>query len=147
VRYLHEAEKAKITRELSEAHGLDEEIGLYLNQINSIDGICTTKSCTGHCGVDADGVWRIPGFLNLRLTADMARLFEVFAFSLVGEPEVTHLSKEYWPWGEEEIAIGFKGAGHGDDQLERSMLKITAFFRQLACLNTTEQPLQEELSL
>jgi hypothetical protein len=76
-------------------------VGLIVwTSLNSLPGVCTLQSCSGHGG---------SGHLWLWLDAQMSLQFDRWGYVLARMPGVEVVSRKYTSWGQEVTAIEFDG--------------------------------------
>ena len=109
----------------------DQNIVLYLLELNRIPGLCTLQSCSGHIEKDVrDGTDYVTnGGLWLWLSEELMQRFYATAFELRRQSGIESLRIQFQRHGREFIDISFKGGGHG--KLKQSMDVILEFFQEI----------------
>lgn len=103
----------------------------YLNEINSLEGICTTQSCTGH----KRGKYQDDGHLRFRLSERMMNAFrrnisKFYECPGIGYVDLRyHPGRRYFPPADktgiyEEVMINFLGLNRGPEIFHQSMRHI-----------------------
>lgn len=118
--------------------GVDPEFIPCLKQINSIAGVCTTQSCTGH----KRGKYQDDGHIRLRLSAEKLRTFRqnIYKFyecPFIGYVDLRYqLGRKYLPIAEngdiyEEIMINFLGLNRRPEIFHGSIEHIIRILKNL----------------
>ncbi len=109
----------------------DRSMIQYLTELNSIPGLCTLQSCSGHIKEDARdrSEYITNGSLWIWLSQEMMQRFYVAAFELRQRSGIEKLTIQFQRHGREFVDIQFAGDGHG--KLENSMSGIVEFFTKL----------------
>ena len=118
-------------RERIKEGNVDLEFIPYLKQINSIEGICTTQSCTGH----KRGKYQDDGHLRFRLSAKMMSAFRRNVQKFYECPNIEFVDLRYFPGRKyfptadkagiyEEIMIDFLGLNRGLEIFHQSIRHI-----------------------
>ena len=121
------------------AKDVDPEFIPYLKQINSLEGICTTQSCTGH----KKGKYQDDGHLRFRLSGRMMKAFrqsipEFYECRNIGYVDLRyHPGRKYFPTADEagvyeEIMINFLGLNRGPEIFHESAKHIVKTLKNLS---------------
>ena len=113
----------------------------YLNEINSLEGVCTTQSCTGH----KRGKYQDDGHLRFRLSARMMRalrrnISKFYECRNIGYVDIRcHPGRRYFPASDEtgiyeEIMINFLGLNRNPEIFHQSMRHIVGILKTLKAI-------------
>ncbi|MBA7636901.1 hypothetical protein ES703_44529 [subsurface metagenome] len=116
--------------------GVDSELIPYLNEINSLEGICTTQSCTGH----KRGKHQDDGHLRFRLSEKMMgalrrNVSKFYECRNIGYVDLRyHPGRRYFPTSDEtgiyeEIMINFLGLNRDRGIFRESMRHIVGILK------------------
>jgi len=108
----------------------------YLKQINSIEGVCTTQSCTGH----KRGKYQDDGHLRFRLSAKTMRVLRRNIEKFYECPNIEFVDVRYFPGKKyfsgadkraiyEEIMIDFLGLNRGLETFHQSIKHIVGILK------------------
>lgn len=125
-RYLTDEEKRRELALLAQNQNLDPEIVPYLEQINSLQGICTVQSCAGHKRKDG---YQDDGHLWLRMSQSVTTSFCNSAVIVAKHPYITRVARLYQSDGQEIVEICF--FGQADGKLEASMQFLVSYLGDL----------------
>lgn len=123
---------------------VDLEFIPYLDEINSIGGVCTTLSCTGHKkNKDHDNGNHGHGYIRFRLSARMMRAFRQNIPKFYEPCNIDYAEKRYHPGRRyfpdadktgiyEEIMISFLGLNRSPEIFHQSMKHIVGVLKILS---------------
>ncbi len=107
----------------------DPPIVPWCQKLNSIEGLCTIQSCSGH-GPDGQG-YRSSGHLWLRLSAPMMQRYIEEGGDLAADKDHIERAGLFYDSAGAQVAfIEFRGAEQG--KLDESAAAIYEFFRALS---------------
>ncbi len=126
-------------REQIEKENVDPEFIPYLKQINSIGGICTTQSCTGH----KRNKHQDDGHLRFRLSDRMMNAFrrnisKFYECRNIGYVDLRyHPGRKYFPTADsagiyKEIMINFLGLNRSPEIFHESIRHIVGILKSLS---------------
>ncbi|GAI13482.1 unnamed protein product [marine sediment metagenome] len=115
---------------------VDPEFIPYLQEINSVEGICTTQSCAGH----KRGKSQDDGHLRFRLSEKMMRALrrnvqKFYQCRNIGYVDLRyHPGRRYFPTSDEtgvyeEIMINFLGLNRGREIFQESIKHIVGILK------------------